>query len=177
MEILASSVDDAAATLAAVGGSRPAEAPQALLLHTPRSLSGSWRRWKTLSTQARLRVHQACVWNKLKPKSERHDPSQEGRGKEVDLPCLVENEWPTWQLLCQFWSRNMKIMDGIYLRAKFGCAQFQHIQAIISQHQDLCSQLQCLEAEIWAWCKSLFNKKLSTKCVDPLVAFIARRAK
>ena len=38
-------------------------------------------------------------------------------------------------------------MDGIYLRAKFGCAQFQHLQAIMSQHQDLGSQLQCLEAK------------------------------
>ena len=39
MEILASSIDNA--TPAAVGGRRPAEALQALLLHTQRSSSGS----------------------------------------------------------------------------------------------------------------------------------------
>ena len=39
MQILASSVDDA--TPAAVGGRRPAEAPQTLLWRTPRLLLGS----------------------------------------------------------------------------------------------------------------------------------------
>ena len=65
-----------------------------------------------------------------------------------------------------------------YLRTKFGCAQIQHQQAIVSQHQDLCSQLQCLEAEPWAFfdVNPCLIKKLSTKRVDPLVAFTAKRA-
>ena len=68
-------------------------------------------------------------------------------------------------------------MDGIYLRAKIGCAKF-HLQAIMSQHQDLRSRLQCLEAQIWAFSDAnpCLIKTLSNKHNDSLVSFIARRA-
>ena len=83
------------------------------------------------------------------------------------------------QLLCQFWCRNSKIMVEIYLRAKIGCAQFQHIQSIISRHQDFALSITMFGNRnmSFLWCESFFNKKLSTKRVDPLVLFIARRAR
>ena len=37
--------------------------------------------------------------------------------------------------------------ERIYLRAKFGHAQFKYLQAIISEQQKLLSHFQCLEAE------------------------------
>ena len=56
---------------------------------------------------------------------------------------MLSGKWTTNHI------RNSNKMDWIYLRAKFGCAQY--LQAIISQHQDLCSQLLWLQAEIWAF--------------------------
>ena len=60
-------------------------------------------------------------------------------------------------------------MDGMYLRAKFSCAQFQHPQANASQHQDLFSQLQCLEDSnlSFLWWESMFNKKIEHKTCWP----------
>ena len=41
--------------------------------------------------------------------------------------------------------QKLEINDGIYVRAKFGCAQFHHLQAIMSKHQNSSLHLQCLE--------------------------------
>ena len=61
---------------------------------------------------------------------------------------------------------NSKKMDWIYLRTKFGCAQFKHLQAIISHHQDLPSPFQCLEAEICAFfdANSCLTKNWAQTC-------------
>ena len=39
-------------------------------------------------------------------------------------------------------------MDRIYVRAKFGHAQHQHLQVMFSQHQDLPSHFNCLGIEV-----------------------------
>ena len=73
----------------------------------------------------------------------------------------MQNEWPIISVVL------MLKLENNRRNPKFGCAQFQHLQAIVSQHQDLCSQLQCLEAEIWAFfdANPHLIKKMSTKCV------------
>ena len=84
------------------------------------------------------------------------------------------------QLFCQFWCRNSKIMDRITLRAKFGCAQFQHLhlQAVMSQYQVLHSQQQCLEAEIWGFfdANPCLIKKIEHKTCWPFGRAQCRRS-
>ena len=62
-------------------------------------------------------------------------------GKETLLLSLLNSCHALWEVnaqsFCHVRCRTMEIMDRNYFRAKFGHAQFQHLQVIFLQHQDL----------------------------------------
>ena len=63
-----------------------------------------------------------------------------------------------------FWCRNWNIMDWIYLRTKFGSAQFQYLQAIISQLALSITMLGTWSRNMsFLWRESLFNKTIEHK--------------